>query len=62
MTYKDLIEKYRTQQAAADALGVAQTTVAYWKKRGIPRDAQIDIEARLQGALRADLPQQVRAQ
>ena len=62
MNYDELISTYGTQQGAAKALGVGQTTVSYWRKAGIPLDQQIQIEMKTSGALKADIPQSIRTE
>ena len=61
MKYTDLISHYETQEKAAKALGVAQTTISYWRRVGIPIASQIHIEVKSSGKLRANLPKQIRA-
>ena len=62
MTYTQLINHYGTQTAAGEALkavdgeGVAQPTVAGWKKKGIPEPRQAQYEIATRGKLRADRP------
>jgi hypothetical protein len=62
MTYDDLISHYRTQTEAGAALAplrgkaVAQSTVAGWKKEGIPEPVQAQYEIVTRGKLRADRP------
>ena len=36
---------YRTQSALADALGVRQSNVEYWKKHGLPKWREASVEA-----------------
>jgi DNA-binding transcriptional regulator YdaS (Cro superfamily) len=60
MTYDQLLAVFKTQRAAANAIGVSKQAVSQWKRKGIPRDSQINIEVKTGGKLRADLPQEVR--
>jgi hypothetical protein len=54
MIYDDLISHFRTQVAAAEALGVFQSTVSDWKARGaIPPLRQLQVEALTAGKLKA---------
>jgi len=52
MTYKQLIAYYKTQQAAADALGIQQPSVAGWKSSGIPMLRQFQYQDATKGALK----------
>lgn len=55
MTYDQLIKFFKTQTAAAAALGVTQPSIANWKSRGkIPPLQQLRIELSTGGSLRAD--------
>ena len=54
MTFDELMDLYGTQTKAGDALGVAQTTVADWKKFGIPLPRQYQIQVLTGGVLKAD--------
>jgi hypothetical protein len=54
MTYEDVIAHYRTQVAAADALGIYQSNVSDWKRNGVPPLRQLELEALTGGALKAD--------
>lgn len=56
MTYDELIAFYRTQKAAAEALGLSQPSLDGWKKAGIPPPRQAQYELLTDGALRADRP------
>jgi transcriptional regulator with XRE-family HTH domain len=60
MTYDQLLDLYKTQRAAAEAVGVSKQAVSQWKRKGIPRNSQIDIEVKSGGRLKADLPKEVR--
>jgi len=62
MTYDELIAHYITPAAAAAARGIDRQRVHGWKGRErIPTDDQIEYEVLTNGALRADLPDQVRS-
>lgn len=67
MTYTDLLSYYHTQKAAGEALkaldgeGVAQSTVAEWKDKGIPPPRQAQYEIVTNGRLKADRPQRAAA-
>lgn len=54
MTFDELMQHFGTQTKAGDALGVAQTTVAEWKKTGIPLPRQYQIQVLTGGILKAD--------
>jgi hypothetical protein len=54
MTYEQLLAHYRTQKAAGDAIGVAQSTVAGWKELGIPHPRQAQYEVITARKLKAD--------
>ena len=54
MTYEQLIAHYGTQQAAADAIGIKQPSVAEWKEKGIPIPRQAQYELESAGTLKAD--------
>ncbi len=56
MTYDQLIEYFGTQQAAADAIGIKQPSVAEWKENGIPIPRQAQYELATDGNLRAERP------
>ena len=57
MNPKQVIEYFKTQTAAADALGIAQSSVAGWLDSGeVPEVRQYQIELATNGQLRADLP------
>jgi hypothetical protein len=60
MNVEQLIEHYGTQAAAAVAIKVSPQAVSKWKSGGIPLDFQIKWEVQSGGALRADLPAEVR--
>lgn len=57
MSPHELIGYFRTQVAAAKALGCAQSTVAEWCTQGdIPEVRQYQIELATSGKLKADKP------
>lgn len=57
MSPKELIAHYRSQSAAAAALGCAQSTVAEWVAAGsIPDGRQYQAELATRGRLKADRP------
>lgn len=59
VSYDELIEHYKTQKAAGEALkvfdgvGVSQPSVAEWKEKGIPPPRQAQYEILTDGKLRA---------
>jgi len=59
MTYDDLCRHFGNANKAASSLKMHRQRVYRWK-RGIPQDAQIEIEVLTAGALRADVPDQIR--
>ena len=54
MKFEDLVAKWRTHQKIALAVGVTEHTVSNWKKYGIPRPRQQQIEDVTKGQLQAD--------
>jgi hypothetical protein len=56
MTYQDLIAHYGTQQAAAAAIGMSQSTVSDWGTKGIPYLRQVQYQEITRGRLKADPP------
>jgi hypothetical protein len=55
MTPKQLMDHFKTQAAAGQAIGVGQSAVANWVKRGhIPPLSQIKFEQATGGRLKAD--------
>lgn len=61
MTYDELIDHYGSQKAAGDALkafgpdqGVAQSSVAEWKEKGVPTPRQAQYELLTEGKLKAE--------
>lgn len=62
MTPDDLLTHYRSQAAAAAAIGRNRQTINEWFKAGkLPLDAQVAWEVDSGGKVRADLPDEVRA-
>ena len=63
MTYSDVLDYFKSQEKAAAAIGIKQSSVAGWKRSNkVPLRRQIQYEIETGGALRADLPEQVRSQ
>ena len=61
MKYDELIDHYKTPAAAAAAINTDRQRVHGWKNLDrIPTDAQIQYEVATAGALRADLPAEIR--
>ncbi len=56
MTPQDLLEKYKTRQGIADALGVTLVAVHYWFQRSgkVPMRRQYQVEKLTRGRLKAD--------
>lgn len=55
MRVDDLLSHFKTQSAAARALGIKQPSIAGWVAKGeIPLPRQFQIEVVTGGALRAD--------
>ena len=54
MTYDDILRVYKTQQKAAEALGISQPTISGWKRNGIPELRQFQIQAITRGRLKAE--------
>lgn len=54
MDYRDLIDTYGTCAKAAAELGYRRQTVHRWKAAGIPEGAQLEIQKRTRGAIKAD--------
>ena len=51
----DVLNHYKTQQLAANALGLAQASIAKWLDKGVvPELRQLQLEALTGGALKAD--------
>lgn len=59
MTFTQLCEHFGNANKAAKSLGMHRQRVYRWTD-GIPLDVQIEIEVATGGALKADLPSQVR--
>jgi DNA-binding transcriptional regulator YdaS (Cro superfamily) len=54
MNYADILDHFKTQVAAAQALGINQSNLSDWKGRGaIPPLRQLELEALTAGKLRA---------
>lgn len=53
MTYQQLIEHFKSEQKAADALGIKQPSINAWKD-GIPFPRQFQIQVITGGVLQAD--------
>jgi len=62
MTHDDLVAHFGTSAAAAAALKTDRQRLQGWKNNGgrVPLEAQIEYEVLTHGALRADLPAEVR--
>lgn len=57
VTPADLISFFRTQAAAARALGCAQSTIAEWVTEGrVPEGRQYQAQLATKGKLKADKP------
>ncbi len=57
MNAKQVVEFFGTQVKAAQALGIAQSSIAEWVSSGdVPMVRQYQIEIATEGQLRADLP------
>lgn len=57
MTPRDVIDHFVTQTATAEALGIAQSSVAGWVAAGrVPIGRQYQIELATGGALKAEKP------
>jgi predicted site-specific integrase-resolvase len=55
MKTSDLLNHFKTQQAVADALGIAQASIAKWIRRGyVPHLRQLQLENFTRGALKAE--------
>lgn len=60
MNFNDLKTFYGSIPAIVEGTKRTRATVYNWKAKGIPLEAQIDIESRTNGKLRAALPAVVR--
>jgi len=60
MTYDELIDHYKSAAAAAAVAGVSRQAVHLWLHNSIPIERQIQIEVLSKGALRADVPVEIR--
>jgi DNA-binding transcriptional regulator YdaS (Cro superfamily) len=57
MNPRQVVDHFGTQTATADALGIAQSSVAGWIDAGeVPEPRQYQIELATGGMLRADKP------
>lgn len=54
MLKSEIIAFYRTQQKAADAIGIKQPSVAGWDEDGVPYLRQLQYEIATSGQLKAD--------
>lgn len=62
MTFKQIISFWGGVDAARKALGLKSRQTLYnWRDKGIPLEAQVNVEVITAGKLKADLPQQIRA-
>lgn len=61
VTYDQLITYYGTPSKAAAAIGASKQRVNVWRVSGrVPLEAQIEFEVESKGALRADVPKEIR--
>lgn len=56
MDFETVISHFGTQQKAAAALGINQSSVAAWRRSGIPLPRQYQIEVVSGGALKVSSP------
>ena len=56
MEFDKVIQYFGTQVKAAAALGINQSSIAAWKRNGIPVPRQYQIEVVSGGALKVSLP------
>ena len=54
MNYHDVLAFYKTQQAAADALGIEQASISKWQNKRVPHLRQLQLEKLTKGALKAE--------
>jgi DNA-binding transcriptional regulator YdaS (Cro superfamily) len=54
MTFKELIDHYGSQAAAARALGLKPPSVSEWKQEGIPLPRQAQYKLLTDGQLKAE--------
>ena len=54
MTFNQLITHFGTQQKTATALGLVQSSVAEWKRFGIPYGRQCQVQIFTNGKLKAE--------
>lgn len=55
MTYKQALKYYKTPTAMAAALGESRQVVNNWKRRGISKAGQLEIEKDTGGKLKAEV-------
>ena len=55
MTFDDLMSKFGSVSQVCAVLGRPASTVYQWKRTGIPRGRQCEIELLTQGDLKADV-------
>lgn len=61
MDFNQIVSHWGGVDAARKALGLKSRQTLYnWRDKGIPLDAQINVEVASQGKLRAALPKSVR--
>ncbi len=53
MTYDDLIRYYGTPSKPCKVLGISRPLIHDWKRKGIPKLRQYEIEVKTGGALKA---------
>lgn len=61
MTFNQIITHWGGVDAARKALGLSRQTLYNWRDKGIPLEAQVNVEVVTEGKLKADLPQMVRS-
>jgi DNA-binding transcriptional regulator YdaS (Cro superfamily) len=61
MTFSEMLKHYGSAANAARAIGLHRQAVSRWKKGAIPLDQQVKFELATDGALRANLPPQIRS-
>ena len=54
MTFKELVEHFGSQAAAARALGLKPPSVSEWRRGGVPLPRQAQYEILTGGALKAE--------
>lgn len=61
MTYEQIISFFGGVTAARNALGLnSRQTIYNWKTKGVPIEQQLNAEVKSGGALRAEIPAEVR--